>query len=124
MAETVVDLATKAGCLAIIPIGQCACFGGYPGCKPPISQATAGGFNPLMSQTGAMGVYDYLVAHGHSAEAGKVINVPGCPTNPWWFVLTVVMYLVDAVNRDRSGKSGHGPLGILKADLVDQRQLG
>lgn len=98
MAETVVTLANKLNCAAIIPIGQCASYGGYPGCKPPISQATAGGFNPAMSQTGAMGTYDYLMSHGHAAAAAKVINVPGCPTNPWWFTLTVVMLLVDLVN--------------------------
>jgi hydrogenase small subunit len=105
MAETVVTLANKANCAAIIPIGQCATFGGYPGCKPPISAAVAG-FDPKQSQTGAMGTYDYLVAHGHGAAANKVINVPGCPTNPWWFVLTVVMFLVDLVNPAR-------PLGVL-----------
>jgi Ni,Fe-hydrogenase I small subunit len=53
-----------------------------------------------------MGVYDYLVGHGQAAAANKVINVPGCPTNPWWFTLTVVMFLVDLVNPSR-------PLGVL-----------
>jgi Ni,Fe-hydrogenase I small subunit len=105
MSEAVVDLATKATCAAVIPIGQCATFGGYPGCKPPISEATAG-FDPTQSQTGAMGVYDYLVGHGEEDAANKVINVPGCPTNPWWFTLTVVMFLVDLVNPSR-------PLGVL-----------
>lgn len=107
MAETVVDLANQTDCIAVIPIGQCACFGGYPGCKPPISEAVAG-FDPLQSQTGAMGTYDYLIAHSYTDAAAKVINVPGCPTNPWWFVLTVVMFLVDFVNPSR-------PLGVLDA---------
>ncbi len=106
MADTVVALATKGNCIAVIPIGQCATFGGYPGCKPPISQAVAGGFDPKKSQTGAMGTYDYLVAHGQAGAAAKVINVPGCPTNPWWFALTVVMLLVDVVNPSH-------PLGVL-----------
>jgi len=106
MAETVVALATKSNCAAIIPIGQCATFGGYPGCKPPISAAAANGFDPLQSQTGAKGTYQYLVDHGETAAANKVINVPGCPTNPWWFTLTVVMFLVDLVNSNR-------PLGVL-----------
>ncbi len=115
MAETVVELSENSGCLAILPIGQCATFGGYPGCKPPISAATAGGFDPLMSQTGAMGTFDYLVAHGHAAAADKVINIPGCPTNPWWFVLTVVMFLVDAVNGPLASTPADGPLGVLLA---------
>jgi Ni,Fe-hydrogenase I small subunit len=100
-------LATQSGCAAIIPIGQCATFGGYPGCKPPISDDVAG-FDASQSQTGAMGVYDYLIAHGQAGAADKVINVPGCPTNPWWFALTVVMFLVDLVNPTR-------PLGVLTA---------
>ncbi len=105
---------TKATCVAVIPIGQCATFGGYPGCKPPISAATAG-FDPLQSQTGAMGTYDYLVAHGHTAAANKVVNVPGCPTNPWWFTLTVVLFLVDLVNGPLAATDG--PLGIVNQDL-------
>jgi Ni,Fe-hydrogenase I small subunit len=95
MAPTVVALAANAGCAAILPIGQCACYGGYPGCKPPISSLTANGFDPKQSQTGAKGVYDYLMSHGGSANVGKIINVPGCPTNPWWFILTVVMVMAD-----------------------------
>ena len=35
------------------------------------------------------------IAHANADVAGKVINVPGCPTNPWWFVLSVVCLLVD-----------------------------
>ena len=58
-AEVVAALAVKSNCAAIIGIGQCATFGGYPGCKPPISAATAG-FNSALSQTGAQGTYDFL----------------------------------------------------------------
>jgi Ni,Fe-hydrogenase I small subunit len=104
MPEVVGELAVMSNCAAIIPIGQCACYGGYPGCKPRISDTVAkkgvGGFDPTMSQTGAKGVYDYL-STGSTAEqaaAGKVINVPGCPTNPWWFVLTVVLIMSDLVS--------------------------
>lgn len=107
MAEVVVKLAKKSTCAAIIPIGQCATFGGYPGCKPRVSATTAkkgaGGFDPAMSQTGAKGTYDYLTTYDPMdtdaiAAAAKVINVPGCPTNPWWFVLTVVMVMADLVS--------------------------
>lgn len=104
-AKVVKDLAAKANCAAVIPIGQCATFGGYPACKPPISATTAG-FDPRKSQTAATGVYEYLALHGAAGSADKVINVPGCPTNPWWFTLTVVMFLVDLVNTSR-------PLGVL-----------
>jgi hydrogenase small subunit len=112
MPEIVVSLAGDANCVAVIPIGQCATFGGYPGAKPAISDVAAAkyldGFDPRKSQTGAMGTYDYLVAHGATGAANKVINVPGCPTNPWWFALTVVMFLVDLNNASR-------PLGVLTA---------
>ena len=70
------------------------------------------------AQTGAMGTYDYLVAHVRTAAAaGKVINVPGCPTNPWWFILTVVCFLVDFNNLVRNG-GDQGPLGILERDVA------
>ncbi len=108
MAETVVELAKKATCVAVIPIGQCAAFGGYPGCKAPISPAT-GGWTSAISQTGAMGVAAYLTRDpladpAAAAAAAKVINVPGCPTNPWWFVLTVVLFMADFAS---------GAIGIL-----------
>lgn len=114
MPELVVALATKPQCLAVVPIGQCACFGGYPGCKPPITKTAAAGFDPLLSQTGALGTYDYLQLHATGAEQ-KVINVPGCPTNPWWFVLTVVMFLIDAPSVYDKTNNTVGTLGTLKA---------
>ncbi len=123
MAATVGALAGSTHCLAVIPIGQCATFGGYPAAKPPLDPTVAG-FDTSQAQTGAMGVYDYLTANVPSA-AGKVINVPGCPTNPWWFVLTVVAFLVDYVNGPAATPAADGPLGILdsagniKASAVD-----
>jgi hydrogenase small subunit len=120
MSTVVRKLAIKSTCAAIIPIGQCASYGGYPGCKPQISATTANqagdGFDPTKSQTGAKGVYQYLtefsgadaaaITSSHAAD--KVVNVPGCPTNPWWFVLTVAMFMVDLVNPSH-------PLGVLGA---------
>ena len=116
--DVVKDLAARADCLAVISIGQCACFGGYPACVSPAAEF--GG----MSQTPAYGVYDYLANHSGLANAedvaNKVINVPGCPTNPWWFVLTVVLYLADLVNGPLMGTpfTNDGPLGILNADTT------
>ncbi len=98
--DVVKKLALHPECLAVIPIGQCACFGGYPACVSPVLKG---------DMTGAMGTGDFLTACAPTA-ADKVINVPGCPTNPWWFVLTVVAWLVDFVNAPQNGT---GPLKIL-----------
>lgn len=116
--EVVKALATKATCPAIIAIGQCATFGGYPGCKSPLAEADTG-FKE-MSQTDAKGTYDFLYDDVTTrSAAAKVINVPGCPTNPWWFVLTVVAWLVDAKTAVVPGLLGGtntaGALGILSA---------
>ena len=110
MASIVVQLAEKTTCVGVIPIGQCASYGGYPGCKPQITTANAG-FTATDSQTGAMGTYDYLVAHSTAAAAGKVINVPGCPTNPWWFCLTVVIFMINVANPSTAAS-----LGLMKTD--------
>jgi len=115
--EIVHALALKSNCYGIIPIGQCATFGGYPGCKPQVTTAVAG-FDVTKSQTGAKGVYDFLYDYGvgtpERAASAKVINVPGCPTNPWWFVLTVTCFLVDLVQGVLT--STDGPLGVLLAN--------
>jgi hydrogenase small subunit len=103
--EVVADLAARPACVAIVAIGQCATFGGYPACVSPVLGA---------GQTGAMGTYDFLAAHGATGTKDKVINVPGCPTNPWWFVLTVVAWLVDATAA-LNGRTG--PLNILDSSL-------
>ena len=118
--EVVFQLATKAKCVAVVPIGQCACFGGYPGCVSPVLGK---------SQTGAMGTQAFL-EYKSSSAVNKVIAVPGCPTNPWWFILTVVAWLVDFTNGPGAAAPADGPLGILKADgsingaaVDDQRRL-
>ena len=118
----VAALGDSAYCVAIIAIGQCATFGGYPGCRPPLSPDDAG-FDTAQAQSGAMGVHDYLTASTgspaatHLVAAGKVINTPGCPTNPWWFVLTVVALTVDLKGILIDGNA-EGPLKILKAHLT------
>ncbi len=68
MLETVKNLGAKAK--AIIALGACATHGGIP----------AGGPNP----TGAKGVRDVL------GKEAPVINIPGCPAHPDWFVGTLV----------------------------------
>jgi hydrogenase small subunit len=112
------SLATKGACKAVVAIGQCAAFGGYPACVGPDLPANGTSKN----QSGAKGVFDFLVDRGyvaggtHSANpaSNKVVNVPGCPANPWWFTLTVVAWLVDAVT---ATPTSNGALGILDYNL-------
>lgn len=83
---------------SIIAIGTCAAFGGIPAASP----------NP----TTALSVDGALAYLGRSAT---VINIPGCPAHPDWFVGTVVNLLagntvaLDAYKRPRQyfGKRIH-----------------
>lgn len=65
------EVAKSAG--AIIAIGSCASWGGIPSADP----------NP----TGAVGAHDVL-------EGMTVINLPGCPPNPYILLGTVLQYAV------------------------------
>jgi hydrogenase small subunit len=67
--EIVKEVAGNAG--AVIAIGSCASWGGIPSADP----------NP----TGAVGVHDVL-------KAKTVVNIPGCPPNPYNFLGTVLQY--------------------------------
>lgn len=121
--HVVQSLAERADCAGVISIGQCATFGGYPAAVSPNFVDFLGrAINPITGevdgtsdsgggQTGAMGVYDFL-DHKGSAAKDKVVNVPGCPTNPWWFVLTVVCFLID-LQATVFTTGVTGPLGIL-----------
>jgi hydrogenase small subunit len=119
--DVVAHLAARADCKAVIAIGQCASYGGYPACIGPDLVAHAG--VTTKSQTGAQGVADFLKSRGlvegatalQQGASAKVINVPGCPVNPWWFTLTVVAWLVDAVCQTSATPSA--PLGLLNHDL-------
>jgi Ni,Fe-hydrogenase I small subunit len=119
--HVVEKLATQATCAAVVSIGQCASYGGYPACQSPVLKAeVAKGTALTASMTGAQGTKDFLAGlvgyvSGSSGPlksdaANKVINVPGCPANPWWFVLTVVAWLVDFIN---APANNDGPLKIL-----------
>ncbi|MFH1577931.1 MAG: hydrogenase small subunit [Candidatus Omnitrophota bacterium] len=70
--ETVKDLGAKAA--AIIALGTCATHGGIP----------AGNPNP----TGAKSVKEVAVS------GTPIINIPGCPSHPDWFVGTLVHVLL------------------------------
>jgi len=109
--DVVQMLAEQSNCLGVIAIGQCATFGGIPAAvSPDFVDFLGNPINPLTGevdgtsdnkgrQTGAMGTYEFLV-HKESAAADKVVNVPGCPTNPWWFVLSVVCFLIGKLAPD------------------------
>ncbi len=68
--QAVTEYASKA--LAVISIGTCAAYGGIPAAPP----------NP----GGVVGVSTLL-------PGKSVINLPGCPCNPNWFIWTVVQLL-------------------------------
>ena len=87
--ERFVDIVTQAaeGAGAIIAMGSCSSWGGIPSSDP----------NP----TNARSAQDVLPDH-------QVVNIPGCPPNPYNFLATVLHYLtfarlpaLDARNRPR-----------------------
>jgi hydrogenase small subunit len=76
-----------AGAAAILCIGSCSSFGGIQAASP----------NP----TGAKGV-------GAIIEGKPIINIPGCPPNPYNFLSTILYYLtfkkfpeLDSLNRPK-----------------------
>ena len=71
--RTAMDSLTRAadGALAIIAMGTCASYGGIQSVGP----------NP----TGAVGVRDII-------KDKAIINIPGCPPNPYNFLSTVLYY--------------------------------
>jgi hydrogenase small subunit len=67
--------------LAVIAIGTCAAYGGIPAAAP----------NP----TGSKGVRDVFAEKGIQTP---VINLPGCPVHPDWFVGTVASILIGGLS--------------------------
>jgi hydrogenase small subunit len=67
--------ALSADAAAIIAIGSCASWGGVPSAAP----------NP----TDAVGVKEILP---EAFKAGKIVNLPGCPANPYNLLGTVLQY--------------------------------
>lgn len=74
-ASWVEEIASKA--LAILAMGTCASYGGI----------AAGAPNP----SGAMGLGQFLKSKGINKP---LINIPGCPPHPDWFVGTVATVLL------------------------------
>jgi len=75
MEERFTDLASNA--LAILAVGTCASFGGIAAAAP----------NP----SGARSVMQALEVKGISKP---LVNIPGCPPHPDWFVYTVASILI------------------------------
>lgn len=67
--DILTDVGGKAG--AVIAIGSCASWGGVPSASP----------NP----TGAVGAHEIL-------KGTPVVNIPGCPANPYNLLGTVLQY--------------------------------
>ena len=105
------DVAGKAG--AIIAIGSCASWGGVPSADP----------NP----TGAVGAHEVL-------KGKTVVNIPGCPANPYNLLGTVLQYAtygtlpaLDAENRPKFAygstihehcpRRAHFDAGTLRAEV-------
>jgi len=80
--DWVVDLGKKA--LAVIALGTCSAFGGIPGARP----------NP----TGVKKLMDIYKEEGVTTP---LINVPGCPPHPDWFVGTVAKVLLMGLPKPR-----------------------
>ena len=78
MLQRVTELAQDA--LAVIAIGTCASFGGIPAAPP----------NP----TNCTSVQKALAAKGISKP---LINIPGCPPHPDWFVGTVASVILSGL---------------------------
>ncbi|MCB2199087.1 hydrogenase small subunit [bacterium] len=88
MMQHVRELAPKA--MAVVNIGTCSSYGGIPGAPP----------NP----TGIMPVSDFLKQEGIKTP---VVNVPGCPPHPDWFVGTIATVLIgglEALAVDQHGR--------------------
>jgi len=78
MEERVVEMARDA--LAVLAVGTCASFGGIPAAAP----------NP----TGCKAVSKVLEDNGVSRP---LVNIPGCPPHPDWFVGTVASIILNGL---------------------------
>jgi hydrogenase small subunit len=87
------ELAENA--LAILAVGTCAAFGGIPAAAPNPSNA-----QPLRKVLEAKGIKKLL------------INIPGCPPHPDWFVGTVASILIKGLPKPEELDDNLRPLAF------------
>ncbi len=78
MADRVAELAQDA--MAVLAVGTCASFGGIPAAAP----------NP----TGCQSVKEVMDSRGITKP---IVNIPGCPPHPDWFVGTVASIILNGL---------------------------
>jgi hydrogenase small subunit len=101
MLEWVRRLAPDA--MAVLAVGTCAAYGGIAAAKP----------NP----TGAKGMGDTLRMLGISVP---VINIPGCPCHPDWFIGTLARVLLYGLPKPNE-LDEHGRLKIYFGKTIHNR---
>ncbi|MDY6917124.1 MAG: hydrogenase small subunit [Chloroflexota bacterium] len=93
MEDRLVELAESAQ--AILAVGTCASFGGIPAAAP----------NP----TGCKPVSTILDARGIKKP---LVNIPGCPPHPDWFVGTVAGIILNGLPKPEDLDDYHRPLAF------------
>ena len=73
MAGGTLWLASSANCLAVVTLGTCASFGGVPAAKGSV--------------TGGKSAWEWI--NKINGLKKLLVNVPGCPPHPDWFMATV-----------------------------------
>lgn len=91
------------GAMAILAVGTCAAYGGLPAAAP----------NP----TGAKGIGDVLKM---LAVRTPVINIPGCPCHPDWFIGTVARVLLYGIPPAKDVDE-HGRLKVYYGKSIHNR---
>lgn len=88
--------------MAVLALGTCSAYGGVPAAEPNV--------------TGIKTVTEILADNG---IATPVINLPGCPPHPDWFMGTVVSILIDGLGSVEVDKVGR-PLVFYGETIHDQ----
>jgi len=110
--ELLQKLAAKAS--YVVALGQCSAFGGVPAAKGNV--------------TGAVSVNDALKAASVSTRH-PVINIPGCPANPDWTIVTLATVLqgfdpdLDDLGRPKAFFSSYIHDNCPRRDAYDRGQM-